>query len=255
MKAMVFAAGLGTRLRPLTNDLPKALVAVAGQPMLQRVIQRLKADGVDEMVINIHHFGDKVVQFLEQNQNFGLTIHISDERQWSDQPLETGGGILKARQWLDGDEPFIVHNADILTDFDLSAFYRYHCEHEALASLLVKERETERYILFDDEQRLHGWINIATGEMKPVGVSLDLDALHRRAFGGVHVISPAIFPLLEKYAAGRLAFGIIPFYLDACQTHPIYGYQPQEAYTWFDIGKPETLHAAEAFYLSGMGLT
>ena len=138
---MIFAAGLGTRLRPLTNDRPKALVEVAGKPMLQRVIERLKAAGVDEVVINIHYFGDKVTEFLEQNDNFGLTVHISDERQWSDEPLETGGGILKARQWLEGETPFIVHNADILTDLDLSAFYRNHCEHAALVSLLVKERK------------------------------------------------------------------------------------------------------------------
>jgi NDP-sugar pyrophosphorylase family protein len=250
MKAMIFAAGLGTRLRPLTNDRPKALVEVAGKPMLQRVIERLKAAGVDEVVINIHYFGDKVTEFLEQNDNFGLTVHISDERQWSDEPLETGGGILKARQWLEGDTPFIVHNADILTDLDLSAFYRNHCEHAALASLLVKERNTQRYILFGEDNRLHGWTNIATGEVKPKGVDLDLNALSKRAFGGVHIISPEIFPLLEEYAAGRLAFGIIPFYLDACQHYPIYGYEPQEAYTWFDIGKPETLKTAEAFFRS-----
>ena len=247
---MIFAAGLGTRLRPLTNDRPKALVEVAGKPMLQRVIERLKAAGVDEVVINIHYFGDKVTEFLEQNDNFGLTVHISDERQWSDEPLETGGGILKARQWLEGDTPFIVHNADILTDLDLSAFYRNHCEHAALASLLVKERNTQRYILFGEDNRLHGWTNIATGEVKPKGVDLDLHALSKRAFGGVHIISPDIFPLLEEYAAGRLAFGIIPFYLDACQHYPIYGYEPQEAYTWFDIGKPETLKTAEAFFRS-----
>ena len=247
---MIFAAGLGTRLRPLTNDRPKALVEVAGKPMLQRVIERLKAAGVDEVVINIHYFGDKVTEFLEQNDNFGLTVHISDERQWSNEPLETGGGILKARQWLEGDTPFIVHNADILTDLDLNAFYRNHCEHAALASLLVKERNTQRYILCGKDNRLHGWTNIATGEVKPKGVDLDLSALSKRAFGGVHIISPDIFPLLEEYAAGRLAFGIIPFYLDACQHYPIYGYEPQEAYTWFDIGKPETLKTAEAFFRS-----
>lgn len=247
---MIFAAGLGTRLRPLTNDRPKALVEVAGKPMLQRVIERLKAAGVDEVVINIHYFGDKVTEFLEHNDNFGLIVHISDERQWSDEPLETGGGILKARQWLEGDTPFIVHNADILTDLDLNAFYRNHCEHAALASLLVKERNTQRYILCGKDNRLHGWTNIATGEVKPKGADLDLKALSKRAFGGVHIISPDIFPLLEEYAAGRLAFGIIPFYLDACQHYPIYGYEPQEAYTWFDIGKPETLKTAEAFFRS-----
>lgn len=248
MKAMIFAAGLGTRLRPLTNDRPKALVEVAGKPMLQRVIERLKAIGVDEMVINVHYFGDKVIEFLKQNDNFGLTVHISDERQWSDQPLETGGGILQARQWLEGNEPFIVHNADILTDLDLMAFYRYHLEHESMATLLVKERDTQRYFLLGDDNRLQGWTNITTGEIKPQGADLDTDVLHKRAFGGVHIISPAIFPLLEEYAAGRLAFGIVPFYLDACQHYPIYGYEPQEQYTWFDIGKPETLKTAEAFF-------
>ena len=113
---MIFAAGLGTRLRPLTNDRPKALVEVSGQPMLQRVILRLKAAGVDELVINIHHFGDRVIEFMRQNHDFGLTVHISDERPLCDKPLETGGGILQARQWLEDGEPFIVHNADILTD-------------------------------------------------------------------------------------------------------------------------------------------
>ena len=248
MKAMIFAAGLGTRLRPLTNDRPKALVEVAGQPMLQRVIMRLKETGVDELVINIHYFGDRVIEFMQQHGNFGLTVHISDERQWCDQPLETGGGIMQARQWLDGNEPFIVHNADILTDLDLAAFYRYHCERQAMATLLVKKRDTQRYFLLNDDRRLQGWTNISTGEIKPDGVALDMDALHRRAFGGVHVISPEIFPLLEKYADGRLAFGIVPFYLAACSNNPIYGYEPDESYTWFDIGKPETLTSASAYF-------
>ena len=203
---MIFAAGLGTRLRPLTNDRPKALVEVSGQPMLQRVILRLKAAGVAELVINIHHFGDRVIEFMRQNHDFGLTVHISDERPLCDKPLETGGGILQARQWLEDGEPFIVHNADILTDLDLRAFYRYHCDHGALATL------------------------------------------HRRAFGGIHVISPAIFRLLDKFAAGQLAFGIVPFYLAACGKHSIYGYEPEESYTWFDIGKPETLKSASAYF-------
>ena len=246
MRAMIFAAGLGTRLRPLTNDRPKALVAVAGKPMLQHVIEHLKAAGVHELVINIHHFGDKVIDFIDHNANFGLTIHISDERQVSDSPLETGGGILYARQWLDGDEPFIVHNADILTDLDLSAFYRSHCQRQAMASLLVKQRDTQRYFLVDDDHRLRGWTNIATGEVKPADVAGRLSVLHQRAFGGVHVISPAIFPLLEQYAAGRQAFGITPFYLDIGTPHPIYAYQQLQPYSWFDIGKPETLRQAEA---------
>jgi NDP-sugar pyrophosphorylase family protein len=125
MKAMIFAAGLGTRLRPLTNDRPKALVEVGGVAMLERVINRLKSHGITEIVINIHHFGEKIIEFVKQNNDFGITIHISDER---DLLLDTGGGILKAQQWLDGEEPIIIHNADILTDFDLHKMVKQHIE-------------------------------------------------------------------------------------------------------------------------------
>lgn len=253
MKAMIFAAGLGTRLRPLTNDRPKALVEVAGVTMLQRVIQRLQKVGVDELVINIHHFGDKVIEFLSCHKNFGLTIHISDERQWSNQPLETGGGILKARQWLDDGEPFFVHNADILTDLDLRTFYHFHCERDALATLLVKERETQRYLLFDNNHRLRAWTNIATGEVKPLGIEIDVTSQRKLAFGGVHVISPAIFPLLEAFADNMMAFGIIPFYIDVCQRQRIYGYEPTENYHWFDVGKPETLIKASEWLAQRVG--
>lgn len=243
MKALIFAAGLGTRLRPLTNDRPKALVEVAGVTMLERVIRRVADAGFDDITINIHHFGEKIIEFLDQNSNFGLNIHVSDER---DMLLDTGGGILKARQWLDGDEPFLVHNADIITTLDLRAMYDRHCNSDALATILVKDRVTQRYFVFDHTMRLQGWINKKTGETRPKGFVHDSTSMLERAFGGVHVISPKIFQLLEKEEKilGP-KFSITPFYIDVCREQCIHGYEPAEAYRWLDVGKPETLAQAE----------
>lgn len=246
MKALVFAAGLGTRLRPLTNDRPKALVEVGGRTMLQRVITHLAASGVDDITVNIHHFGDKIIEYLERHNHFGLNIHISDER---DLLLDTGGGMLKARKFLDGDEPFIVHNADVLTDLDLKAMYDFHVKHHALSTILVKPRQTQRYFLFNSEGRLRGWVNKATGETKPQGFVYDATQVEALAFGCVHVISPAIFDALEKYSAEKgKVFSIAPFYAEMCHDYDFYGYQQFSDYKWLDVGKPETLAlAAEMF--------
>ncbi len=242
MKAMIFAAGLGTRLRPLTDDRPKAMVEIAGKPMLQHVIERVSAAGFDDITINIHHFGQTIIDFLEQNKNFGLNIHISDERGLL---LDTGGGILKARQWLDGDEPFLVHNTDIISTLDLKAFYDYHMQHDALATILVKERQTQRYLLFDNNDRMCGWTNKATGEFKPHIEKLQGLDLKELAFGGLHIISPSIFPLLERYRRQQgEKFSIIPFYITECKHYLIHGYHPDGEYKWLDIGKPETLAQA-----------
>ncbi|MBR0024126.1 MAG: nucleotidyltransferase family protein [Muribaculaceae bacterium] len=241
MKAMIFAAGLGTRLRPLTNERPKALVEVGGKTMLERVIMKLAEAGFDDITVNIHHFGEKIIEFLEQNKNFGLNIHISDER---DMLLDTGGGILKARPFLDGDEPFLVHNADILTDIDLRAMYHNHIESGAMATLLVKERQTSRYFVFDDDYRLQGWLNKSTGETRPSDF-IHRKGLHELAFGGIHVISPSIFEPLEEYSQGQAKFSITPFYVDECHTHLINGYLQDTPYTWLDVGKHETLVQAE----------
>lgn len=241
MKAMIFAAGLGTRLRPLTNDRPKALVEIGGKTMLERVIIKLAQAGFDDITVNIHHFGEKIIEFLEQNNNFGLNIHISDER---DMLLDTGGGILKARTFLAGEEPFLVHNADILTDIDLRAMYQRHIESGAMASVLVKNRQTSRYFVFDDNYRLQGWINKSTGETRPPEF-IHREGLHELAFGGIHVISPSIFDPLEEYSQGQAKFSITPFYVDECQTHLIKGYVQDTPYTWLDVGKPETLCEAE----------
>ncbi|ADV44200.1 nucleotidyltransferase family protein [Bacteroides helcogenes] len=243
MKAMIFAAGLGTRLRPLTDNMPKALVPVAGKPMLERVLLRLKEAGFGDIVINIHHFGEQIIDFLHANDNFGMNISISDER---DMLLDTGGGIRKARPFLDGDEPFLVHNSDILTDMDLSAFYQQHLENNAEATLLVSERKTSRYLLFDDSYNLHGWINKSTGEVKPEKFSYREGKYKELAFGGIHVISPSLFRNMDNNP-WKGKFSIISFYLSVCRTARIQGY-PLQDFRWFDIGKPETLSQAEKFW-------
>ena len=239
MKAMIFAAGLGTRLRPLTDHTPKALVSVAGKPMLERVILRLKEAGFNDITVNIHHFGEQIIEFLRANNDFGITIHLSDER---DMLLDTGGGIKKARPFLDGNEPFLVHNSDI----NLAELYRHHWESNAEATLLVSQRQTSRYLLLDDANRLHGWINKSTGETKPEGFSFQERQYKKMAFGGIHVISPSLFRYMEsRQWEGK--FSIIPFYLSVCETACIQGYPLQDR-RWFDIGKPETLAKAEEYY-------
>lgn len=240
---MIFAAGLGTRLRPLTDHTPKALVSVAGKPMLERVILRLKEAGFNDITVNIHHFGEQIIEFLRANNDFGITIHLSDER---DMLLDTGGGIKKARPFLDGNEPFLVHNADILSDINLAELYRHHRESNAEATLLVSQRQTSRYLLLDDVNRLHGWINKSTGETKPEGFSFQERQYKEMAFDGIHVISPSLFRYMEsRQWEGK--FSIIPFYLSVCETACIQGYPLQDR-RWFDIGKPETLAKAEEYY-------
>ncbi|MBE6310611.1 MAG: nucleotidyltransferase family protein [Bacteroidales bacterium] len=243
MKAMIFAAGLGTRLRPLTDNMPKAMVPVSGKPMLQRVIENLAHYGFHDIVVNVHHFGEQIINFLTQNNNFGQNIIISDERKLL---LDTGGGILAARRWLDDGEPFIVHNADILTTLDLSAMYKHHCISNADATLLVKSRQTERYLLFDSNNQLQGWINKKTGETRPEGFSGFTQNFQEFAFGGVHIISPTIFKSLENYT-NEAKFSITPFYIDRCHDLKIQGYTPSD-YEWFDIGRHETLTLANTFF-------
>lgn len=243
MKAIIFAAGIGSRLKPFTDSHPKALVPVAGVPMLERVINKLKSTGVDEFVVNVHHFADQIKGFLRANDNFGTEIHISDE---SGLLLDTGGGLLKARQWLsDTDEPFIAHNADILTDAPLYKMISAHKQAKADITLLAAHRSTSRYLLFDTDMRMHGWTNIATGEVKPP--QLNAADFKPMAFGGVHIISPAIFNDLQSYAdsCGTAAFSLMPFYISACPTLRIYAHQQEQGTYWHDVGKPQSLAHAE----------
>lgn len=240
MKAMIFAAGLGTRLKPLTDRMPKALVPVGGVPVLERVMRRLIEAGVDDVTVNVHHFAHAIVDFIKSHGNFGIKVNISDE---SDCLLDTGGGILNARRWLDGDGPFIVHNADIVTDIDLRGMYEAHLKSGADATLLTGERETSRYLLADGTGRMRGWTNVATGEVKPAGF-VPGEGISKVAFGGVHVVSPSLFDDLARFST-EPKFSIIPFYLSVCGTRDIMTYSPDGRYMWHDIGKPASLAAAE----------
>ena len=248
MKAMIFAAGLGSRLKPLTNTMPKALVPIAGRPMLEHVILKLKASGFTEIVINIHHFGEQILDFLKANHNFGLIIHISDERELL---LDTGGGIRKARSFFDNsDEPFLIHNVDILSDMNLKELYDFHLQQNGVvATLLASRRKTSRYLLFDTDQRLCGWINKDTEQVKPESFQYDRSLYQEYAFSGIHVLSPAIFRLMDT-PRWEGKFSIMDFYLATCQQINYSGYLAEKLQL-IDIGKPETLVEAEkALYQS-----
>lgn len=238
MKAMIFAAGLGARLKPLTNNTPKALIPITGKPMLEHVILRLKAAGFDQIVINIHHLGQQILDFLAANNQFGIQIYISDEQ---DYLLDTGGGIKKAARFLQGNEPFLVHNVDILSNVDLQALYNNHLQSDSLATLLVSQRNTSRYLLFNEENKLCGWRNRETGEVKSYYPYFNPEQYREYAFGGIHVISPAIFNWMEEWTG---KFSIINFYLSICARTTIQGYLAENL-RLLDIGKPETLAQAE----------
>lgn len=243
MKAMIFAAGLGSRLKPLTDTMPKALVPVAGCPMLEHVILKLKTSGFTEIVINIHHFGEQIIDFLKTNNDFGLTIHISDER---DRLLDTGGGIRKARLFFENSgEPFLVHNVDILSDMNLKELYDFHMQSGSVATLLASRRTTSRYLLFDTERKLRGWINKDTGQVKPEGFHYDESLYREYAFSGIHVFSPAVFRLMEA-PRWEGKFSIMDFYLATCGQTDYSGYLAEKL-ELIDIGKPETLARAEEF--------
>lgn len=243
MKAMIFAAGLGSRLKPLTDTMPKALVPVAGRPMLEYVILKLKASGFTEIVINIHHFGNQILDFLKANQNFGLIIHISDERDFL---LDTGGGIKKARPFFENsDEPFLIHNVDILSDIHLKELYDYHIQKGSVATLLASRRKTSRYLLFDEEKRLCGWINKDTKQVKPNGLHYEESLYQEYAFSGIHVLSPSIFRLMDA-PCWEGKFSIMDFYLATCRQADFTGYLTDNLQL-IDIGKPETLAYAEDF--------
>ncbi len=239
MKGMIFAAGLGTRLRPLTDSRPKALVELAGVTMLERVICRLRDAGVSSITVNVHHFPDMVIDFL-RSRDFGVTIHVSDERTCL---LDTGGGVLHARRWLDGDEPVIIHNVDILTDFPIAAMARAHEESGSPATLLVSDRKSSRALLFDEGMRMRGWMRTDGSEVLPSG--LDMAGLSPMPFGGVHIISPSLFPMLEEYSRSHGdVFSIIPFYISVCGRAEIRGYVAEGGFRWFDIGTPDKLESA-----------
>lgn len=239
MQAMIFAAGLGTRLKPLTDHMPKALVRVGGEPLLKHVVVQMKNAGFTHIVVNVHHFADQIEEYLAAQQNFGIDIRISDERR---QLLNTGGGIKKARPLFDSTEPILIHNVDILSNVDLRSFY---AQAHGDATLLVSERQTKRYLLFapDEGHRLMGWTNVETHEVRSPHTGLNPDSCERYAFSGIHVFSPRLFPLLDPWPD---EFGIIDFYLGTCASHDINGYA-WPGLRLMDVGKQDTIAQADHF--------
>ena len=240
MKAMIFAAGLGTRLRPVTDTLPKALVPIDGKPLLYRVVSKLKAAGITDFVINVHHFPDSIIGYTHEQNDFGVNVRFSDERDFL---RETGGGIRFARPLLEGG-PFLVHNVDILSDLDVNWFIS-QTRSDALSNILVSDRRTQRYFLFDDGMRLVGWTNLATGEVRSPYGDIDPARFRKYAFAGIHCISDRIFKVFDEDGWGD-RFSITDFYIRECQRHPVYGIVPKEL-KLIDVGKLETLSEAEEF--------
>lgn len=233
---MILAAGLGTRLEHHTIERPKALVEVDGKPLLAYVLEKLVFSGFNEVVINVHHFADQIIKYLDEN-NFGAKIHISDE---SSRLLNTGGGILKAHPFLNGEEPFLVHNVDILSDIDLKKLVDYHISHNSFASLAVGNRKSSRHFLFDKNMRLAGWRNNLTDkEIVPVKSESPLKGY---AFAGIHVISPDFFQKIHN----KGAFSIVDAYLSLCSTNNIVGFDTSQNYV-IDVGKPKNLEIAKEF--------
>jgi NDP-sugar pyrophosphorylase family protein len=234
MKAMIFAAGLGTRFKPWTDKHPKALAMVNGRSLLQRNIEYLQQYGITDVVLNVHHFADQVMAAIKSNNGWGSNIVISDE---TNEVLETGGGLLKARPLLEGSEPFITLNVDILTDLDIHKLLEFHRQHKPLISFAVTNRETSRYFLFDEHDRLCGWRNTRTGEER---ISINKPNLVQKAYSCVVVFEPRVFPLIKQ--TGK--FSLVETYLDLASGNHILGYD-HSGDKLVDVGKPESLLVAE----------
>lgn len=262
MESMIFAAGLGTRLKPITDTLPKALVPVCGKPLIEHTCRKLMASGINKAVVNVHHFADKIeawaaeqdwiVNSEDQLEEGKMLLRFSDERQ---QLLETGGAVLHARHLLENCGHFLIHNVDILSNADLD-WLESQAQPDALATLLVSERETTRFLLFHPQtMRLVGWHNTNTGDFRIADESIALDACARYGFSGIHIMSDKVFDLMEEYAKWRdlpvedpagVKFSIMNFYLWAALKRPIYGVVAENL-NFLDVGKLDALAPAEAF--------
>ncbi|MFA7492063.1 MAG: nucleotidyltransferase family protein [Proteiniphilum sp.] len=264
MKTMIFAAGLGTRLKPLTNTMPKALVPIGGKPLLQYTIEKLKTSGIYEIIINLHHFAEQIIDFVEINNHFGIHIEFSDERE---KLLDTGGGIKKASPFFNDNQPFLVHNVDILSNIDLRKLYEAHKQNNSpdpkyysgehrlrgaenllippkkIATLVCNERQTSRYLLFDKNNRLKGWINEATGEVKSPFSNFNPQHYRKLAFAGIQILDPSIFQYMTDIPD---RFPIIDFYLSICDREDISCYIPDNLEI-MDVGKIDSLQEAMLF--------
>jgi NDP-sugar pyrophosphorylase family protein len=238
MKAMIFAAGIGSRLGPVTSEIPKALVEINDTPILHILLSKLIGSGFNEIIINIHHKADMIRKSLDSFSSSGARIEFSDE---TDELLETGGGLKKAAWFFDDNKPFLLHNADILSGINLKELYKTHTASNPLATLAVSRRKSGRYLLFDDKSMLHGWRNTSTGKVKPEGIQPS--NYQSYAFSGIHVAGHELLELIIE--EGK--FSLTDVYLRLCRTHPIKGFVHPEA-GWYDIGKPESLEKARKNY-------
>lgn len=241
MKAMIFAAGIGSRLRPLTDEIPKALVKVDGIPMIERVLMKFKASGITEIIINVHHHAEKIISFLQQNESFGLQIAISDE---SDCLLDTGGGLWKASWFFDDNQPFIVHNVDVLSGVDFDAMLSHHQSSHCIATLAVSERTTSRYFLFDDEMKLCGWENLK--ENKRIIAGSRDSVMLPFAFSGIQIVDPVVFRLIHR----KGKFSIVDVYLELAFSHIIKGMK-HSSDEWIDMGKLPDIEKAALMIQQG----
>lgn len=237
MKALIFAAGKGTRLKPFTDSHPKALVEVNGIPLLERNIKYLQKYGINDFVINIHHFGNQIIEFLNKNNNFNSKISISEEK---DELLETGGGLLFAQKHLENEENFLIMNADILTDLPLDEFIKEHQNKRNYVTLAVSDRKSSRKLLFNDEKILRGWLNVDSGEQKLAEFN---KAFKPMAFSGIHCVNQSIFKKIKR----RGKFSIMEEYLDMMKTETIEGFFHNA--NLIDVGKPEAIAAAEKIFV------
>lgn len=237
MKAIIFAAGLGTRLKPFTNSKPKALAEINGITLLEHAVIKLLNCGIRDIVVNVHHFSDQIISFLNSKNNFNTNIIISDE---SDELLDTGGGLLKALPLLGFHEPILAYNVDVISDIDIEALIENHCQSGAAATLAVRKRETSRYLLFDKNLRLSGWENIQKGEQ--IIIHQNAEELQKLAFSGIQIIEPQL--IQETKRKGK--FSVIDLYLEQGIYHRIIGFVHNNGF-WIDAGKPENL--IEASYL------
>lgn len=248
MKAMIFAAGLGTRLKPLTDNIPKALVPLAGKTLLQWQIEKLKAAGITDIVVNVHHFPDLIINYLQEHDNFGCNIQVSDEREML---LETGGGLRKAMRLLGNEakgDGILVCNVDILSNIDVPTLLQTY-NSEEMGIVVVSERKTQRYLLFDEENRLCGWTNVATEEIKGDEAIRRLgdEAIKRLAFSGMQVLNPRIFECMDAVVEQKgEKFSLIDLYLNIADKEVLRAYIPED-YRMMDVGKIDQISEAEAF--------
>ena len=236
MKAMIFAAGKGTRLRPFTDHHPKAMMEVNGIPLIERNIHYLQSFGINDFVINLHHFGEQIVDFLKEKNHFGAQIEFSQEK---DELLETGGGLIFAKKLLDQEEDFLIMNADILTDMNITDFVNFHREQNSLVTLAVSDRKSSRKLLFDNEMILRGWMNMDTGEERLAGFNNNYKKL---AFSGIHCVDSQFFNHITR--TGK--FSIMEEYLDLMMTEEIYGFEHSAKLV--DVGRPKSVLEAEQHF-------